>query len=344
MRIGASGSGEGAVVDLDGAANSAGGHEFTFFASGSGNGAIGGGNWAVKDSTTADAGVLAYRLLVHPDGTIRFGGPAYASAGFSLFDSSGNISSSYAVATANVSSSASTAISFATGNGITAATDTGSIGFTTGSNSANGGNTGSFQSVTGAYTGTTAAQSGDVTFASGNSTPDIAGSHSGGLNMETGTSGYQSGDILIATGAGTVLNDAFSGGATVATGSVTGTASSGDIQLFTGTVGTGGTRGKILITGPIVTSGDNPNVSSCGTGSPSVIGNDVAGHITAGGGVLTSCTLTFTQSWSVAPVCMVDDESHVLLLSGNPSNGTLVITSIGSFSGDTIGYHCIGYQ
>lgn len=84
----------------------------------------------------------------------------------------------------------------------------------------------------------TSSTSGQVTLASGN-TGSSGNQQSGGVSLQTGDSGYQSGDILIQTGAGTVDDTAYSGGVTLATGNVTGTAPSGHIRLVTGTVGTG---------------------------------------------------------------------------------------------------------
>lgn len=46
-----------------------------------------------------------------------------------------------------------------------------------------------------------------------------------------------------------------------------------------------------------------PTVTGCGTGA-TVLGNDSAGVITMGTGVVTTCTLTFARAWVVAPVCV----------------------------------------
>jgi hypothetical protein len=49
--------------------------------------------------------------------------------------------------------------------------------------------------------------------------------------------------------------------------------------------------------------GSKPAISSCGTGTPTVVGNDLSGYITTGGGVVTSCILTFTNTKS-DPICL----------------------------------------
>jgi hypothetical protein len=52
--------------------------------------------------------------------------------------------------------------------------------------------------------------------------------------------------------------------------------------------------------GNIVTGGGTPSVSSCGT-SPSVSGNDTAGTVTVGSGVVLSCTITFSTARANTP-------------------------------------------
>lgn len=51
------------------------------------------------------------------------------------------------------------------------------------------------------------------------------------------------------------------------------------------------------------------SVSSCGAGSPSVLGSDDQGAITIGTGGITSCKLNFSPNWTTAPVCVVSDSS-----------------------------------
>lgn len=66
----AAGAGNGAAIDLDATTNSAGGHSYRFFSSGSSNGDIGGGHWAVKDSSVS--GPLAYRIVAQASGSVSF--------------------------------------------------------------------------------------------------------------------------------------------------------------------------------------------------------------------------------------------------------------------------------
>lgn len=58
------------------------------------------------------------------------------------------------------------------------------------------------------------------------------------------------------------------------------------------------TGASIFTIGPgghIITGGGTPTVSSCGT-SPSISGNDTAGTVTVGSGVVTACTITFART------------------------------------------------
>lgn len=49
-----------------------------------------------------------------------------------------------------------------------------------------------------------------------------------------------------------------------------------------------------------------PVLSSCGT-APSIVGNDTVGKITTGS-VTTTCTITFSTAYNVAPACIVQTQ------------------------------------
>lgn len=121
-----------------------------------------------------------------------------------------------------------------------------------------------------------------------------------------------------------------------------GTGNSGDVEIRTGS-STGGLRGDIfLMNGHVVTTGDVPVVSSCGT-SPSIVGNDVNGRVTVGTGSPTTCTITFDQVFTNAPNCVVQNEVTAVLLKPAPTTSALVVT--GTFTdSDTFSYHCVGYE
>jgi hypothetical protein len=52
-------------------------------------------------------------------------------------------------------------------------------------------------------------------------------------------------------------------------------------------------------------SDGTPNVTTCGSGSPSVSGTDQSGVITLGTVAVTACTLNFSTTLSAAPACIV---------------------------------------
>lgn len=95
--------------------------------------------------------------------------------------------------------------------------------------------------------------------------------------------------------------------------------------------------------GHIEISSATPTMSSCGT-SPSVIGNDVAGTITIGGGVVLSCTLTFAKAWSNAPACTMASSSFITGQAASTTTSALTITGSATFNGDTIMYLCLGQK
>lgn len=49
-----------------------------------------------------------------------------------------------------------------------------------------------------------------------------------------------------------------------------------------------------------------PTLSSCGT-SPSIVGNDTVGKLTTGSAA-TTCTVTFSAAYNVAPACIVQTQ------------------------------------
>ncbi len=65
------------------------------------------------------------------------------------------------------------------------------------------------------------------------------------------------------------------------------------LNLFNVASSTGTSLFKISPTGEMTLGGGTPGVNTCGTGSPSISGNDQTGTITIGGGVVTACSVTF---------------------------------------------------
>jgi hypothetical protein len=87
------------------------------------------------------------------------------------------------------------------------------------------------------------------------------------------------------------------------------------------------------------------SVSSCGTGMPTVAGNDSGGRITVGGGAVVSCTLAFQIEFTdhtntaIIPSCLVEAENgQVVQIS--PTSQQLVMT--GTLTGTFLNYRCGG--
>lgn len=83
--------------------------------------------------------------------------------------------------------------------------------------------------------------------------------------------------------------------------------------------------------------------SDCGI-SPSIVGSDNAGRVTAGTGANgNKCTITFAQAWANPPICITQRENQSTSL--RPANVTTTsFQIIGSINaGDTMVYQCVGY-
>lgn len=65
----------------------------------------------------------------------------------------------------------------------------------------------------------------------------------------------------------------------------------------------------------VVGSDAQPSLSTCGAGTPTVVGTDHAGVITTGTGLLTACTLNFSTTMSSTPVCIISTGSTTVLVA-----------------------------
>lgn len=117
----------------------------------------------------------------------------------------------------------------------------------------------------------------------------------------------------------------------------------GRLRFFTASDGsaTPVERVRIDSAGHIRTAGTAPTLSACGV-TPTILGNDIAGKVTTGSGVITSCTLTFDTAWTSAPACTVNDETAIQLIRGVSTTTTLIITSATAITSQVISYICIG--
>lgn len=91
-----------------------------------------------------------------------------------------------------------------------------------------------------------------------------------------------------------------------------------------------------------ITGGPAPTISSCGSGpNGSVVGDDNTGTITAGGGVVTACTLTFFRPWGTSPVCTISTNSTAITSDISTLNSTTMVTGFSaSLGGGVIYYRC----
>ncbi len=98
--------------------------------------------------------------------------------------------------------------------------------------------------------------------------------------------------------------------------------------------------------GHIFYSGPVPTIGSCGTGSPSIVGNDNVMIITTGTGSVTECTVNFAHTWGAnAPVCTVDDQGSTLVtVDASTTATTLKIGLSATLTSSTIGATCTGYK
>lgn len=98
----------------------------------------------------------------------------------------------------------------------------------------------------------------------------------------------------------------------------------------------------ISTSGHFITGGQSPTISSCGsTPNGSVVGDDNRGTITIGGGSVTSCTLTFANTWGAIPVCVITDNSTTIPGDISSISATAFTTSFNlSLGGGTVWYQC----
>ncbi len=97
--------------------------------------------------------------------------------------------------------------------------------------------------------------------------------------------------------------------------------------------------------GHIRSTGSAPTVASndCGTtsqGTVTVKSTDVKGSFTVGTLTVTSCAITFSVAYHVAPTCITQDDSNILGIKTTTTTTKMTTTSTTSMSGDVISYIC----
>ena len=104
---------------------------------------------------------------------------------------------------------------------------------------------------------------------------------------------------------------------------VQGQTASTTLPLFTLASSSGTTMYQVDPTGHVHYGGTTPTVSSCGTGSPSVTGNDTLWNIVTGTGSPTACTLTFANPYK-SVICVVTDDLQTSEVSVTATSTTAI--------------------
>lgn len=85
-----------------------------------------------------------------------------------------------------------------------------------------------------------------------------------------------------------------------------------------------------------------PAAGTCGTNPAIATGSvDTAGGITTGTGSPASCAVTFSAAYTVAPTCVVTDQTTATALKATTSTTALTITQ--PASADVVSWVCIGH-
>jgi hypothetical protein len=113
-------------------------------------------------------------------------------------------------------------------------------------------------------------------------------------------------------------------GSTLPVLSASNTWSTGTLQTFLGHVAAG--------TSP-------PVLTSCGSGSPTILGDDKDGVVTMGTSA-TGCVITFATAYTSAPLCTVSWQATPLASQSYTVSTTALTTVQTSASGNKLNYHC----
>lgn len=112
------------------------------------------------------------------------------------------------------------------------------------------------------------------------------------------------------------------------------------VDVFAVATSSGATVFGIDADGHRFSGGPAGAISTCGTGSGSVVGDDNQGTITTATAA-TACTYTFAKAWSKIPVCIVTDDSLVGFASVASVSTTAVTFGISSaLTGGKLYYSC----
>lgn len=120
--------------------------------------------------------------------------------------------------------------------------------------------------------------------------------------------------------------------------SVQSNASTGD--AFVVATSTGNTVSGVDNDGHKFSSGPAPVISSCGTGTGTVVGDDQSGTITTATAA-TACTMTFSKAYRNVPTCIVTDNSLVGFADvSSISTGSVTFGISSALTGGNLYYSC----
>ncbi len=156
---------------------------------------------------------------------------------------------------------------------------------------------------------------------------------SAGLSAEQALSTLSTGLMRVATTTGVITSLTDSSGISSNISDEVGTGS-----LVFGTIPTLTTR---IVTGGATPAVSNTSANSCGTSPATIIGNDIKGKVIVGATSGTSCTVTFTAAYAVAPSCHANNETTANLTRATSTTTTVILAGV-FVAGDSLSYICVG--
>lgn len=92
--------------------------------------------------------------------------------------------------------------------------------------------------------------------------------------------------------------------------------------------------------GHFAASTSTPTLSTCGGGSPAIVGDDKDGQVTLGTSA-TACTILFNAAYTSAPMCTVTWQATPLASQSYVTSTTAITLTQTSASGNKVNYHCV---